>query len=1118
MTAFLFSLRRLFSRKTRILTAAALTLVGLFPLFSSDAVQAYESRYVPKADGSPLVELRFFDQGEQYYMPDEYDDYISVWTLSEDQKNSIVGTVRLWADTLGTKSRNTSPIIINVGTVDYDNAAAGSTPNLSDLPVVPSGVQGSLINGTAMDYPAIIMIGPLDLVQADHLSPIPLTGKYDFTSILYHELGHALGISSLVMDHRYFSPTEQISIWDSHLVDKYGTRLQPGMSVVSESEADSVEGPKFVVGDGTSSGVYFYGKHVSEVLGEGNGLLINGYEAGDSELTHIELERSFMSHQNYRNYTTFMEAELAALQDIGYDFDRKNFYGFSVYGDGLTLVNNNGYFARNAEGDAYLYGVPNTATLGVGLHLYGKNNNVTQAADLLACGTAGTGIRVDGSANTLTIAPGVRIEADGSWGTGLLVAYGKDQTVISRGDITALGRGGIAARFDFGTNMISNDSEYRGSWIWTYQDDDYLFSVPLDSFGGKDTSGFDLNTDGPLVSRFDVSGLLAGSAASIFISKNALVSDINVLSGAQIVGDIVSEWDPDIWEIQYPGDRKDLHTSLTFGHAAAAEGTAAAPDSTFDMTLFGSVDGAKSIDMSLDAGRLAVTGTVNAYSLNNSGHLALYGMDEDGRSAHVTTSFVNGENAVLETLFSSSGKVNGLTAHSAVLAGTWALRPMPEFYATNAVIRPEFPVDAEYVSGGFEHAVVENSSPTLDFALSFDPECTVTAFRDENAYSRHAENAGALSLGHALYGISGAAQGDMQNLIAALDWSAPDGSGVSRALNALGPEAYDDAARASLNGMSEFSTLLLRHMLASEAQHRVKNAEDNAPDADGWKLWVTPYGSGSWQGGHDGYSRWHSTGAGLLAGMDRRFDSGLTLGGHLTAGATRTAVGGSHDAEAETRSFMLGAQGLFAPDFWNGFYVTAQARMGVEDGDMKRNMTMNGYRAHNESNWTGFMGSAMIGAGKDWFRTFESGTLNAGPLVWLEYDVLHRPGISEHDGAASRLHLDDERYDVLPLALGAHAGWHTTVNNGSALDLDIMAAWRHELTDGTFRTNASFRDYGNFRFASSTDLAGRDAMLLQSSLRLTSKDNFFLQMDLGGEMFRSDSSSVNAGLTLGWKF
>ena len=1113
MTAFLFSLWRLFSRKTRILTAAALTLVGLFSLFSSDAAQAYESRYVPKADGSPLVELRYFDKGEQYYMPDENDDYISTWTLSEKQKNSVIEAVRLWADALDTTSRNSSPLVINIGTFDDNNAAAVSAPNDSNLPVVVTGLQGGLISSTAMDYPAAIVIGPMDFAYADHLSPIPLTGKNDFTGIIYHEMGHALGVFSLAQDHNDVGPMKQISVWDTHLVDKYGNRFQPGMSVVSENMADSVEGPKFVVGEATLSGVYFYGEHVSDVLGEGNGLLIEGYEGDTPDLSHIELEHSLMSHQLYRNYTTFLEAELAALQDIGYNFDRKNFYGFSVYGDGQTLVNNNGYFTRNAGGTAYLYGIPNTTTLGVGLHIYGKNNNVTQATDLLACGTAGTGIRVDGSANTLTIAPGVRIEADGSWGTGLLLAYGKNQTVISRGNITALGKGGIAARFDFGNNLIGNNTEYRGSWIWEIVD---YGAVPIDQ--GVDWNGFPLNLDGPLATRFDVSGLLDGSEASIFISQNALVKNINILSGAQIVGDIVSEWDPDYKGIQYSGDRNDLHTALTFGLAANADGSAGAPDSAFDMTLFGSIDGSKSINMSLDAGRLAVTGTVNAYYLKNSGRLALYGMDESGKSAHLTSSFVNNENAVLETLVSASGKVNGIEANSAVLDGTWALRPLPEFYATGSVIRPESPVNAEYISGEFNSVVVEHTSPTLDFSLNFDPEFTITAFRDCDAYSRYAQNAGAQSLGSILYGISGVAEGDMQNLIAALDWSAQDGSTVSRSLNSLGPEAYDDAARASLNGMSEFSTLLLRHMLASEAQHRVKNAEDNAPDADGWKLWVTPYGSSSWQGGHDGYSRWHSTGAGLLAGMDRRFDSGLTLGGHLTARASRTAVSGSHDAEAETRSFTLGAQGLFAPDFWNGFYVTAQARMGVEDGDMKRNITMNGYHTHNESNWTGFMGSAMIGAGKDWFRTFESGTLNAGPLVWLEYDVLHRPGISEHDGAASRLHLDDERYDALPLALGAHAGWHTTVNNGSALDLDIMAAWRHELTDGTFRTNASFRDYGNFRFASSTDLAGRDAMLLQSSLRLTSKDNFFLQMDLGGEMFRSDSSSVNAGLTLGWKF
>lgn len=197
MTAFLPSLRCIFSRKTRLLTAAALAFVGISPLFSSGAVQAYESHYIPKADGSLLFELRYFDKGAQYYMPDENDDYISTWTLSEKQKNSVIEAVRLWADALDTTSRNTSPLVINIGTFDDNNAAAVSAPNDSNLPVVVTGLQGGLISSTAMDYPAAIVIGPMDFAYADHLSPIPLTGKNDFTGIIYHEMGHALGVFSL---------------------------------------------------------------------------------------------------------------------------------------------------------------------------------------------------------------------------------------------------------------------------------------------------------------------------------------------------------------------------------------------------------------------------------------------------------------------------------------------------------------------------------------------------------------------------------------------------------------------------------------------------------------------------------------------------------------------------------------------------------------------------------------------------------------------------------------------------------------------------------------------------------------------------------------------------------
>lgn len=1100
---------------SRLALTSALALVVIFPLVSSAPAQAYETRYVPKADGSSLFELKFFSKGEQYCNPENYDDYISTWTLSDSLKNGVINAARLWAETLGPGSLNTSPLVINVGTYDDNNAAAGSYPNSSDLPVVETGLQDGLLHNTPMEDPAVIFIGPLELSVSDHPSQLPLSPNADTTSVLYHEIGHALGVLNLADDYKY-GPVDQISVWNSHLKDSYGHWLQPGMNVVSADQKDDLPDNAFIVGREESSGVYFHGEHVAEVLGNDNGLLIEGYEGDYPDLCHIELEHSLMSHQSYRNYTTFMEAELAALQDIGYRIDRRNFFGYSVYGDNGTVVNENGYFARNSEGTAYLHGVPNTATLGVGLHVYGKNNNITQAADLLACGTAGTGIRMDGSSNTLTIAPGVRIAADGSWGTGLLVAYGKNQTVISRGDITALGEGGIAARFDFGNNLIGNDSEYRGSWIWNNTDGWNLVSDPSDPRYNKDICDMELNLDGPLVSRFDVSGLLAGRDASIFISQNALVKNINVLSGAQLVGDIVSEWDPNNKDIQYTGDRGDLHTALTFGHAARADGAAGAADDAFDMTLFGSVDGAKSIDMNLDAGRLAVTGTVNAYSLKNSGRLALYGMDESGKSAHLTSSFVNGENAVLETLVSASGKVNGIEANSAVLSGTWALRPMPEFYAAGSVIRPESPVEAEYVSGGFENAVVENTSPTLDFSLNFDPEFTLTASRDSDAYSRYAATPGARSLGGALYGIAGQAQGDMQNLIAALDWSGKSGSGVTRGLNALGPEAFDDAARASLNRMNSFTTLLLRRMTASENARRAHAS--GRPDASEWQLWATPYGSGYWQSGNSGNARWQSTGAGLMAGIDRRLDSGLTLGAHLVAGADRTTVSDGRNAAADTRTFMLGVQTLYAPDAWNGFYLTAQARAGMEDGDMTRNIAVNGYFARNESDWTGFLGGAMIGAGKDWTWNTNSGTFAAGPLAWLEYDVLHRPDISEHGSSASRLHLDGETCNSVPLALGAHAGWNTTVNNGSTLSLDLMAAWKHELADNTLTTRASFQNYGAFPFSSEPPLTDRDSLLLQSNLTLAAQNNLSLQMNLGGEVFLSDTASVNAGLTLGWKF
>ncbi|MBR6625565.1 MAG: autotransporter outer membrane beta-barrel domain-containing protein, partial [Mailhella sp.] len=207
--------------------------------------------------------------------------------------------------------------------------------------------------------------------------------------------------------------------------------------------------------------------------------------------------------------------------------------------------------------------------VGMGLHIYGSHTHVTQAADLLTEGSFGTGIRMDGEGNSLTVASGVKVHADGYKGTGLMVSYGKEHEVILRGDVQPLGEGGIGARFDFGSNELGNNTEYRGSWIRSSQLEED--EIPEGSAGADNLMALrDLlpALEGPLVDSFDVSGRLAGKRAAIYISENAHVGQINILNGARIEGDIISEWNPFFEHVQYEGDRLDLLTTLSFGLAA----------------------------------------------------------------------------------------------------------------------------------------------------------------------------------------------------------------------------------------------------------------------------------------------------------------------------------------------------------------------------------------------------------------------------------------------------------------------------------------------------------------------------------------------------------------------
>ena len=79
-------------------------------LLCATSAQAFETRYVYDNAGRPLFELNFYDQGERYqeYSYDTDPGY-SPWQLSEDQKQAVMESFRLWTEILGPGSNIKKP-------------------------------------------------------------------------------------------------------------------------------------------------------------------------------------------------------------------------------------------------------------------------------------------------------------------------------------------------------------------------------------------------------------------------------------------------------------------------------------------------------------------------------------------------------------------------------------------------------------------------------------------------------------------------------------------------------------------------------------------------------------------------------------------------------------------------------------------------------------------------------------------------------------------------------------------------------------------------------------------------------------------------------------------------
>ncbi|MCP1625867.1 autotransporter outer membrane beta-barrel domain-containing protein [Pseudomonas nitroreducens] len=925
-------------------------------------------------------------------------------------------------------------------------------------------------------------------------------------------MAHALGISNSVADKYgqgtpYFS--ESLSQWASHLRDDNGNPARPDQVVLC-SQCNNAYDPNGF--DLRQDQGYFTGEHVNEVLAgamPGIPVKILGEDGSlDADyMSHIELKNSQMSHQGYRNYNVFMEAELAALQDLGYQIDRRNFFGYSVYGDGQTLYNQHGYYQRNAAGTDYLVGAYNTAAQGLGLHVYGSNNLIFQQANLLTRGDGAAGVRVDGEGNTLVVEPGTRIHADGLNGRGMLVAYGKDHNVIQRGDVQALGEKGIAAEFNFGNNMLGNDSEYRGSYIYTVKGDEDELLPEL---------------AGPLVDNFDVSGRLAGKAAAISISDNALVGNINILSGARIEGDILSAYDQ-----QDENDAQRL-TQLTFGRLNDGQGRALdQADPNFHLRYNGNIQGINNLALSLRGGETSLGGNNQVYSVEVAEGATLAGnshfvLNQRGEFINRGTVAPGGSFGVLKIdgnfQQTRTGRllmeVNDVGAHDtlqvtgkAEIAGRLSIVPHRGWYSPTWTMQSSQLLQSSSRSGAFNEVELLSASPTL--SLLATPQANnnqlLRFVRADDAYSQYALSRNGRSVGEALSrGISAAASPDRQQLYTTLDFSVPDGSQIGRALEQLSPAAYSAMMASSLQ----------REQQVADA---ISAREPGKLRDDEWQAFIQPFGGNSRQNNENDMVGYTTNSYGVIFGAETAAssDGALIIGLHGAASQQNLNLKDPLNGDGNTSALELGVHARYAQDPMAGSFLLGSARVGYESGELKRKIDIDDYSARNKADWTG-KSASLVGGGGYRFQLNEN--VSTGPIATLTYTSLWRDGTHEKGDDGSTLKLKSQQFDSLRSSIGLNTAMHFPLEGGRAIKAETQVTWNHELLDTDLTQDATFANYQDAKFSSKNTLMDRDSMGLRGNVRYSLSENVDIGAGVASDLFRTGYNSVSGNLSLDWRF
>lgn len=1083
---------------------------------------AIDTRIIENAAGRAVFEARFFDIDDGPYDEEDGEFQGSVWPWRAGLKDQIVAGLTYWAEVLQPAGESAQPTIVDIGTDDEPDNAFGGSP-LANGGLGPKTLYQHSFQGLPID-PSDLSVGGghgvFGLGDADYLAAplmqIPLSGNDDLFSTTIHEIAHGLGATAEADDAVEDTHTPRfgpvLAGWAPLMVDDNGNAARPNQYVRCTGCVPTDDPAPF---DVTRDQGMLIGPNILEVLDGGlPGVPVKmWHEVGDyaavddNNMSHIELKNSMMSHQNYRNYKVFMEAELAVLQDLGYTIDRRNFFGRSVYGSGLDIVNERGFFARDAAGKRYLSGEYNTATLGLGLHVYGSNNRIRQAGDLLTAGAGGAGIRVDGVGNTVLIDPGVHVHADGTDGQGVMFVYGKDHVLVHRGDVRALGTRGVGLRFDFGVNGLGKEVEYRGSYIRT------LKGQPFDLLP---------ELQGSLVRQADITGRVAGREAAIYISENAHVGSINLMQGARIAGDIVSRY------AERDAAGRLRLTAVTFGQRADIQGRATGKaDPEFRFSYAGNIRGKDNLALSFEGGETQLNGehevhgaTVHAgatlsgtpiFGMASGSLFSNQGTLAPGNSIGRLT--VDGDyqqtaSGRLIAEFAASGAHDVLAVSGvADLAGSLVFAPMADWYSSSWTARTGRVIDAGTLVNDFDTVTFLPVSPTLSFSAKAlgGQGYMLEASRANDAYSQYGVDDNERAAGRALQRLARHAPADAWSFFRALDFSAPDGSEVGRSLSLVSPTGYSASLAASLQRDRD----LFQTALAGFDQASRHGASE-------WKSFATVFGGEGRQAARDSIVGYDASTYGLVVGGGRRLETlpDISMAVHLDIAEQSVKLDTPQWGKGRSTAFGLGAQMQYRPGMLAGPYAYGGLRFGIEHGSMDRKVAVGNYYAAHSGDWTGQGISAEAG-GAYWWRL--GSLLSVGPFVSLNYATVSRPAVDESGAAATRLHLDSQRLNALRSSIGIGSRMALPWQSRGKVSAHARLSWDHEWLSRKVTQTARFAASPAASFESTNAVLPRNSMGLRAGLAWQRNDRFSLNADLGARL-GNGYKSLEGQLSLRWAF